>query len=495
MSERSRSRSPDRGTGDDVPPGPGGDGGGGDAGGPPPPQDDAGAPPPPADDQGAPPPGGDGGMPGGDGGGGEEVKLYVGNLDYNTDDNRLRQVFGEFGPVTDVFLPTERGTSRPRGFGFVTMGSRPAAEAAIAKMDQAQLDGRTVRVNESKPRGEGPADRGGFGGGPGGAGAGGGERGYGPGGMGGFNAAGRPEVKLYVGNLSFDTPEENVRKLFENEGQVVDCFLPTDRETGRVRGFAFVTMVAADAEKACRNLNGYEMDGRPLRVNEAQPKGMGGGGGPRGPPGGGGGWGGGGGYDDRGGYGGGAGYGGGGGYDRGGGYGGGGGYDRGGGGGYGGGGDRGGYGGGGGGYGGRGGYDDRGSYGGQGGGGYGGGGYNDGGGYNQGGGGGGENNNRLQRDGRKRHNFGVRCILGLLILFVGVFALDFVVCFAWGRVVTFALSCICLFRLFERLYVCSEFLCINGRGGDKLWGRVHQDTYKNGSRRKFKKTFADLGLR
>ena len=213
-------------------------------------------------------------------------------------------MFGEFGPVTDVFLPMERGTSRPRGFGFVTMGNRASAESAIAKMDQAQLDGRTLRVNESKPRGEGPADRGGPGGG--GGGGPGMERGFGPGGMGGFNASNRPEVKLYVGNLSFDTPEETVRKLFENEGQVVDCFLPTDRDTGRVRGFAFVTMVAADAEKACRNLNGYELDGRPLRVNEAQPKGMGGGGGgggPRGPPGGG--WGGGGGYDDRGGYGGG----------------------------------------------------------------------------------------------------------------------------------------------------------------------------------------------
>lgn len=203
----------------------------------------------------------------------------------DTNEDRLRQVFGEFGPVTDIFLPSDRNTGRPRGFGFVTMGTRPAAESAIAKMDQSQLDGRTVRVNESKPRGEGPADR---------------ERGFGPGGMGGFNSSGRPEVKLYVGNLSFDTPEETVRKLFEDQGQVVDCFLPTDRDTGRVRGFAFVTMVSADAEKACRNLNGYELDGRPLRVNEAQPKGMGGG--PRGGGGGfgGGGYGGRGGYDDRG---------------------------------------------------------------------------------------------------------------------------------------------------------------------------------------------------
>merc|ERR1712232_66423 len=154
------------------------------------------------------------------------------------------------------------------------------------------------------------------------------------------------------------TSEETVRNLFSRYGQVTDCFLPTDRDTNKVRGFAFVTMPAAEAETACHKLDGEELDGRNLRVNEAQPKGMSSGpGGPRGggyhdgPSYGGGGRGG---YDDRGGYGGG-GYGGGG-------YGGGGrgGYD-----------DRGGYGGGGGGYGGYNdgygggyGYDDRGGHGG-----------------------------------------------------------------------------------------------------------------------------------
>ena len=181
----------------------------------------------------------------------------------------------------------ERGTSRPRGFGFVTLATRPAAEAAISKMDQSQLDGRTIRGNESNPGGEGPADR---------------SRGVGPGGAGGFNPTGREEVKLYVGNLSFETTEESVRGLFEQYGQVTDCFLPTDRDSGRVRGFAFVTMPAKEAETACSKTNGAELDGRTLRVNEAQPKGAGGGGG--GGFGGGGG-GGGGGYQDRGGYGGG----------------------------------------------------------------------------------------------------------------------------------------------------------------------------------------------
>lgn len=176
-----------------------------------------------------------------------------------TDEAKLREEFAQFGTVTDVFLPIERGTQRPRGFGFVTLATREAAESAISKMDQAQLDGRTLRVNESRPKGLRAPDAAG-------------------GAAGGFNAAGSEDVKLYVGNLSFDTQEASVRQLFEQYGAVSDCFLPTDRDTGRMRGFCFVTMPAAAAEDACGKVNGYELDGRALRVNEAQPKGSGGGG-------------------------------------------------------------------------------------------------------------------------------------------------------------------------------------------------------------------------
>jgi nucleolin len=173
-----------------------------------------------------------------------------------TDEPKLREEFGQFGIVTDVFLPIERGTSRPRGFGFVTLSTRAAAEQAISKMDQAQLDGRTIRVNESRPKGERAP-------------------GEGPGA--GFNSEGKDDVKLYVGNLSFDSVQESVRSLFEQYGPVSDCFMPTDRESGRVRGFCFVTMPAAAAADACEKVNGYELDGRALRVNEAQPKGSSGG--------------------------------------------------------------------------------------------------------------------------------------------------------------------------------------------------------------------------
>ena len=86
--------------------------------------------------------------------------------------------------------------------------------------------------------------------------------------------------KLYVGNLSFRTRDEELREVFSQAGEVVDVFLPTDRETGRPRGFGFVEMSTEDeAAEAIRMFDGYTLDDRQLRVNEAQAKPAGGGGG------------------------------------------------------------------------------------------------------------------------------------------------------------------------------------------------------------------------
>lgn len=148
--------------------------------------------------------------------------------------------------------------------------------------------------------------------------------------------------RIYVGNLPYTSTEDEVRELFAQYGEVVSCALPTDRETGRPRGFGFIEMSDEDGPKAIEGLDGHTFGGRQLRVNEARPRedrrggGGGGYGGGGGRGGGGGGYGGGGGRGDygggggggyRGGGGGGGGYGGGGGRS-GGGYGGGGGRDR-----------------------------------------------------------------------------------------------------------------------------------------------------------------------
>ncbi len=79
-------------------------------------------------------------------------------------------------------------------------------------------------------------------------------------------------TNIYVGNLSYSTTEQGLRSLFEQYGAVQSVKVIEDRETGRPRGFGFVEMDANDAAAAIRALNGAQLDGRALKVNEAKPR-------------------------------------------------------------------------------------------------------------------------------------------------------------------------------------------------------------------------------
>lgn len=94
------------------------------------------------------------------------MRIYVGNLSFQTDENALRAAFGEFGEVEDAHVIMDRETGRSRGFGFVTMPDDAQGQAAIEAMNGANLDGRSLRVNEARPREErgGGGGRGGRGG-------------------------------------------------------------------------------------------------------------------------------------------------------------------------------------------------------------------------------------------------------------------------------------------------------------------------------------------
>ncbi len=95
--------------------------------------------------------------------------------------------------------------------------------------------------------------------------------------------------KVFVGNLDFNTSRDEVQSLFSQVGSIRDVFLPTDRDSGRPRGFAFVEFESEeDAQKAIERFNGYELSGRALRVNAAEDRPRGGSGGGRGGFGGGG---------------------------------------------------------------------------------------------------------------------------------------------------------------------------------------------------------------
>jgi cold-inducible RNA-binding protein len=101
----------------------------------------------------------------------------VGNLSYNTTENQLQDLFGAHGPVTSVDLIMDKFSGRPRGFGFVTMETKEAAEAAVQALNGKNVDGRDLTVNEARPREDRPARSGGGGGYGGGGGGRGGDRG------------------------------------------------------------------------------------------------------------------------------------------------------------------------------------------------------------------------------------------------------------------------------------------------------------------------------
>ena len=117
-------------------------------------------------------------------------KLYVGNLSYNVDSSELEKLFSAHGAVASAQIISDRETGRSKGFGFVEMNSDSEAQAAIAALNGQDYNGRTLTVNEARPREERP---GGFGGGGGRGGGGGGYGGGGGrgGGGGGYGGGGR----------------------------------------------------------------------------------------------------------------------------------------------------------------------------------------------------------------------------------------------------------------------------------------------------------------
>jgi RNA recognition motif-containing protein len=119
------------------------------------------------------------------------IKLYVGNLSFQTSSEDLRELFAQAGTVESANVVEDRDTGRSRGFGFVEMATKEEAEAAIAQFNGKELGGRALTVNEARPREDRGGGRGGGGGGRGfGGGGGGGRSGGGFGGGGGGRGGG-----------------------------------------------------------------------------------------------------------------------------------------------------------------------------------------------------------------------------------------------------------------------------------------------------------------
>lgn len=81
-------------------------------------------------------------------------KLYVGNLPFSIREDKLREMFSEFGEISEVVVITDRATGRSKGFGFVTFADDSAADKAISEMNEKEVEGRKIRVSEARPQEE-----------------------------------------------------------------------------------------------------------------------------------------------------------------------------------------------------------------------------------------------------------------------------------------------------------------------------------------------------
>ncbi|XP_042049924.1 29 kDa ribonucleoprotein A, chloroplastic-like [Salvia splendens] len=197
-----------------------------------------------------------------------DLKLFVGNLPFSVDSAALADLFQQAGGVEEVEVIYDKATGRSRGFAFVVMSSVEEAEAAVEQFNGYEVEGRALRVNSGPPP---PKRESSFGG----------SRGrdrerssYGNSSFGGPRE-GRERFgntnKIYVGNLSWDVDNLALESVFSEHGDVQEARVVYDRDSGRSRGFGFVTYSSAEeVNRAVESLDGTELEGRPIRVSPAE---------------------------------------------------------------------------------------------------------------------------------------------------------------------------------------------------------------------------------
>ncbi|KAL1545654.1 33 kDa ribonucleoprotein, chloroplastic-like [Salvia divinorum] len=180
-------------------------------------------------------------------------RLYAGNLPFSMTSAQLTEIFAEAGRVVSAEIVYDRVTDRSRGFAFVTMGSIEEAKEAIRLFDGAQIGGRTSKVNFPEvPRG--------------------GEREVmSPKIRSSYQGYVDSPFKIYAGNLSWSLTSQALRDAFSHQPGYLSAKIIYDRDSGRSRGFGFITFSSAEeVESALSAMDGVELEGRPLRLNLAE---------------------------------------------------------------------------------------------------------------------------------------------------------------------------------------------------------------------------------
>jgi nucleolin len=194
--------------------------------------------------------------------------VFVGRLSWNVDNDWLKSEFEECGEVVSARVQMDRNTGKSRGFGYVEFADPASVDKALA-LSGKEIDGRPINVDRStnnKSSGAGNPNeqrRAAFG-----------------------DKTSPPSSVLFVGNLSWSADENSLWDVFAEYGDVKSVRVPTDRESGKVKGFAYVEFSDIEAsKKAFSGAQGMELQGRNLRLDYSQPReggdrgGRGGGGG------------------------------------------------------------------------------------------------------------------------------------------------------------------------------------------------------------------------
>ncbi|CAG8538164.1 6107_t:CDS:2, partial [Acaulospora colombiana] len=162
-------------------------------------------------------------------------KLFIGNLAYSVDNDSLREAFKDVGKIVDATVEYDT-LGRSKGFGYIEFESSEAAQEAL-KLSGKEIDGRPINIK-----------------------------------MNTVNNMSEPSDTIFVGNLPFSVPEDDIYEVFGNCGEIVSVRLPTHRDTGGRKGFGYVTFSSVAAAKKAMELHGTKIGGRSIKLDFAESK-------------------------------------------------------------------------------------------------------------------------------------------------------------------------------------------------------------------------------
>jgi nucleolin len=201
--------------------------------------------------------------------------VYVGGISYNATESEVSEFFSQCGEVLSVRMPTFADSGRSKGIAFVEFADKAGVDAALALSDSDFL-GRNIKVDIARGKSDKNERRGGGGGGRDRSQERYGNNRYNKGGYERRNRSpptsrqpSEPSDSVFIGNLSWSATEQDLQDAFDGCGRIVSVRIPVDRNSGRQKGFGYITFESQDAAKKAIALSGTDVAGRAVRVDYA----------------------------------------------------------------------------------------------------------------------------------------------------------------------------------------------------------------------------------